>query len=79
MDWSSKTRSGTLVAVTRQGPHGRQWRYRLRYTPDPLMAPEYAWYCWAYSAEHALERWHESDAGEGYDLVGAPERVYVLP
>lgn len=79
MSKRGKTRHGVLVPIKKEGAHGTLYRYIVRYTPDPEMAPVYEWPCWAYSAEHAAMRFDESNEDEGYERVGEPERVYTHP
>ena len=74
-----KTGYGTLKPVTKPGTHGTLYLYSVPYTPDHDLAPTYQWTCFAYSAEHAAERFDESNADDGYERTGEAVRVYRYP
>lgn len=61
--------------LTKAGKHGVLYRYRVRYRGAEDLdgnggSPEWSWYCWAYNSEHARLKFEESDAGEGWVMVG---------
>lgn len=49
--------------ISRQAKHGTQFRYSIRYVPEPG-GPSYYWHTWAYNMEHAIENWHDTNEGE---------------
>lgn len=70
---------GARVPLTKKGEHGTLYRWRFRYSPDPLIvAFDYHWHCWAYDREHAWEKWLDSHEDDGFDVDGEPERVTIL-
>ena len=49
--------------VTKPGEHGTLTRFAVYYRdPDPC-SPEFVWCCWAYSSEHAREKF-EADGDD---------------
>lgn len=47
--------------ATKPGKYGPLYRYQIDYTPDPTpnaTTPRYSWRCWAYSREHALDKFN---------------------
>lgn len=49
--------------LTKPGAHGTLKRYLIRYGDDPTIDPTQEWGCWAYSAEHAIEKFDADDEG----------------
>lgn len=60
--------------VSKPGRHGTLYRFRIRYTDvaDPCCMPD-DWYVWAYNAEHAEQKFFDSD-DDGWKILGI-ERV----
>ena len=66
---------GACAVTRKQGKHGTLFLWRFMYSPNPeLCAPE-PWTCWAYDAEHARERWDDTNGEDGWELVSGPVRV----
>jgi hypothetical protein len=49
-------------ALTKDGQHGKLYRYEIEYLAAPD-APPYKWRCWAYEFEHAIEKFNDGDEG----------------
>ena len=52
--------------LTKPGKNGTLYRYAIEYVSDPG-SPTFTWRCWAYSFDHAFEKFHEND--EGFEIV----------
>jgi len=55
--------------LKKPGLHGTLYKFSIEYVsgPNDPGSPTYKWDCWAYNAEHALEKFNESD--EGFQAV----------
>ena len=51
-----------MKPVTKPGEYGTLYRYVVTYTDksDPC-CPEMTWHCWAYSLEHAEDKFYAND------------------
>lgn len=54
--------------VSKPGLHGTLYRFKIVYRDDDPGFGEADWFTWAYSAEHAEEKFYESD-DEGWRIV----------
>jgi hypothetical protein len=49
--------------LTKPGEHGTLYRYAIEYGDDDPSFGSHTWKCWAYSSEHAIEKFEDSDEG----------------
>lgn len=55
--------------LTKQGAHGKLYRYEIEYKdPDPG-CPVFEWRCWAYNSEHAIEKFYEGPEDNDWELL----------
>lgn len=52
--------------ISKPGKHGTLYRYGIDYASDDG-SPVFRWRTWAYNVEDAWERWHDSNAEDGFD------------
>jgi hypothetical protein len=58
-----------MIYLTKPGEHGTLTRYAIEYTDrfDPG-CPTFAWRCWAYSEDHALEKFADDPCAEDWHV-----------
>lgn len=59
--------------LKKPGKHGTLYRFAIPYWTGDNHSD--AWLCWAYDAEHAIEKFEDSDDGEGWEVAGEPRKV----
>ena len=65
--------------ITKAGAYGPLYRYTIEYDdgPNDPGYPVTTWSCWAYTAEHALEKFAEG--GEGYRALRYTRQTEAAP
>lgn len=58
---------------TKIGEHGTLYRFAVPYSGGEGHSAE--WQCWAYDAEHARDKFEESDEGEGWKVTCEPRKL----
>jgi hypothetical protein len=68
-DWQPGGTNIAMEAVSKPGKHGTLHLYLLRYKDkDDNASPTFTWKAWAYSAEHALDRFNNSN-DDGWEVL----------
>ena len=62
--------------LSKPGQYGTLYRWAIAYEYEPGQ-PAGDWHCWAYSPEHALDKWYEENDGD-YRRTGEPRKVKAL-
>lgn len=63
--------------ITKPGKHGTLYLYAVDYNdvPGPEGTHIGRWRTWAYDAEHAWDKWHDSNEEMGFHATGDFTRV----
>ena len=61
--------------LTKPGRHGTLHRYAIDYNDGYGDRERHVWHCWAYSPEHAMDKFDESTAEDGGVALSEPRLV----
>lgn len=63
------------MIIKKKGEYGTLYLYQIKYRDLNPACPVFTWRRFAYDADHAMERWFDGPADDGWQLVSGPKRV----